>query len=179
MATFKEQYQSARRKLQQEWKLKSIEAVPRIVKVVVNVGAGVAISDGNYIEKVVTDIRQITGQQPIVTKAKKSIAGFKLREGAPIGVAATLRGNRMFDFISRLVNVALPRVRDFQGLSASGFDGKGNYTLGIREHVVFPEISLENVEKTFGLSVTIVTNAGQNGLAKDLLTKLNFPFKES
>jgi large subunit ribosomal protein L5 len=179
MATFKEQYQSARRKLQQEWKLKSIEAVPRIVKVVVNVGAGAAISDGNYIEKVVTDLRQITGQQPIVTKAKKSIAGFKLREGAPIGVAATLRGNRMFDFISRLVNVALPRVRDFQGLSASGFDGKGNYTLGIREHVVFPEISLENVEKTFGLSVTIVTNAGQDGLAKDLLTKLNFPFKES
>ena len=179
MATFKEQYQSARRKLQQERKLKSIEAVPRIVKVVVNVGAGAAISDGNYIEKVVTDLRQITGQQPIVTKAKKSIAGFKLREGAPIGVAATLRGNRMFDFLSRLVNVALPRVRDFQGLSASGFDGKGNYTLGIREHVVFPEISLENVEKTFGLSVTIVTNAGQNGLAKDLLTKLNFPFKES
>lgn len=178
MATFKEQYQVARQQLQQELKLKSIEAAPRIIKVVVNVGAGAAVADGNYIEKVATDLRQIVGQQPIVTKAKQSIAGFKLREGAPIGVAATLRGKRMFDFLARLVNVALPRVRDFQGIPATGFDGHGNYTLGIKEHVVFPEISLENVEKTFGLSITIVTTAGQDELARKLLTKLNFPFKE-
>jgi large subunit ribosomal protein L5 len=178
MKTFKEQYQAARLALQKERGLKSIEAVPRLVKVVLNIGAGAAINDGNYIEKIVKDLRQITGQQPIITKAKQSIAGFKLREGAAIGVATTLRGARMFDFVSRLVNVALPRVRDFQGISATGFDGHGNYTLGVREHVVFPEISLENVEKTFGLSVTIVTDAGHDDLARDLLTRLHFPFKQ-
>ncbi|MBN2585415.1 50S ribosomal protein L5 [Patescibacteria group bacterium] len=178
MTKFKEQYQANRRELQQEFKLKSIEAAPRIVKVTLSVGAGIALNDGNYIEKVITDLRQIAGQQPIITKAKQSIAGFKLREGAPIGVAVTLRGQRMFDFLSRLVNVALPRVRDFQGIPATGFDGHGNYTLGIKEHVVFPEISLENVEKTFGLSVTIVTNAGQDEPARALLTKLHFPFKQ-
>ncbi|MFA5270220.1 MAG: 50S ribosomal protein L5 [Patescibacteria group bacterium] len=178
MATFKEQYQAARRELQTELKLKSIEAAPRIIKVTLNIGAGIALNDGNYIEKVVTDLRQIAGQQPIITKAKQSIAGFKLREGAPIGVAVTLRGNRMFDFLSRLVNVALPRVRDFQGIPGNSFDGHGNYTLGIKEHVVFPEISLENVEKTFGLSIAIVTNAGQDDLARALLAKLHFPFKQ-
>jgi len=178
MATFKEQYQAVRKELQQELKFKSIEAVPRIVKVTLNVGAGIALKDGNYIEKVVADLRQIAGQQPIVTKAKQSIAGFKLREGAPIGVAVTLRGKRMFDFISRLVNVSLPRVRDFQGIPSTGFDGHGNYTLGIREHVVFPEVSLENVEKTFGLSITVVTSTSQDELARALLTKLRFPFKQ-
>ncbi|OGB75198.1 50S ribosomal protein L5 [candidate division Kazan bacterium RIFCSPHIGHO2_01_FULL_49_10] len=178
MATFKDQYQAVRRELKEELGLKSVEAAPRIIKVNLNVGAGAALNDGNYIEKIITDLRQIAGQQPIITKAKQSIAGFKLREGAPIGVAVTLRGNRMFDFLSRLVNVALPRVRDFQGIPPTGFDGHGNYTLGIKEHVVFPEISLENVEKTFGLSITIATNAGQDDLARALLAKLRFPFKQ-
>ena len=178
MATFKDQYQAVRRELKEELGLKSVEAAPRIIKVNLNVGAGAALNDGNYIEKIITDLRQIAGQQPIITKAKQSIAGFKLREGAPIGVAVTLRGNRMFDFLSRLVNVVVPRVRDFQGIPPTGFDGHGNYTLGIKEHVVFPEISLENVEKTFGLSITIATNAGQDDLARALLAKLRFPFKQ-
>ncbi len=175
--TFKELYQKVRGELKTEQKFRSIEEAPKIIKVAINVGAGKAVSDPNYIEKVKEELTQITGQRPIITKAKKSIAGFKLREKMPIGVAVTLRGKRMYDFLDKLVNVSLPRVRDFQGISPTAFDGKGNYTLGIKEHIVFPEITLDNIEKTFGLSVTIHTTAKTNELAKLLLSKLNFPFK--
>lgn len=175
---FKEIYNKAREELQKELRISSIEAVPKLIKVSLNVGAGVAVSDQNLIEKVTSELMQITGQKPIITKARKSIAGFKLRQGVPIGVAVTLRGQRMFDFLDRLVNVTLPRVRDFQGISKTSFDGHGNYTLGIREHIVFPEIILDNIEKTFGMSITIHTTASSDELAKKLLTKLHFPFKE-
>lgn len=177
MDNFKTQYDKARTELQKELKLKSIEAVPKILKVAVNIGAGAALKDPNYIEKISVDLIKIVGQKPVLRKAKKSIATFKLREGVPIGITATLRGKRMYGFLSRLVNVALPRIRDFQGISPVAFDGKGNYTLGIKEHIVFPEIVLDNVEKTFGLAITIVTNAGNDELAKKLLTKLHFPFR--
>ncbi len=175
---FKDLYNQARISLKEELKLKSIEEIPRITKVSVNVGAGMAVKDSNYLEKVASDLILITGQKPVTRKAKKSIAGFKLREGMPIGLSVTLRGKRMFDFINKLVNIALPRVRDFQGISIKSFDGHGNYTMGIKEHIVFPEVVLDNVEKTFGLSVTIVTNASNDKIAKQLLSKLNFPFKE-
>lgn len=175
---FKDLYNKARLSLKDELKLKSIEEVPRITKVSVNVGVGMAVKDSNYLEKVATDLTLITGQKPAVRKARKSIASFKLREGMPIGLSVTLRGKRMYDFINKLVNIALPRVRDFQGISIKSFDGEGNYTIGIQEHIVFPEIVLDNVEKTFGLSVTIVTNASNDKIAKQLLDKLNFPFKE-
>jgi len=175
--TFKELHKAARQALKEELKLSSIEAAPNLVKVVINVGAGKAVSDPNYIEKIKEDLMRITGQKPIITKAKKSIAGFKLREKAPIGVVTTLRGQRMYDFLGKLVNVALPRVRDFQGISPTAFDGRGNYTLGMKEHIVFPEITLDNIEKTFGLSVTLHTTAKTDALAKQLLSKLNFPFQ--
>lgn len=175
---FKDKYNQARIDLKEELKFKSIEKVPRITKVSVNVGAGMAVKDSNYLEKIASDLILITGQKPITRKAKKSIAGFKLREGMPIGLSVTMRGKRMYDFIDKLVNIALPRVRDFQGISIKSFDGNGNYTIGIKEHIVFPEVVLDNVEKTFGLSVTIVTNASDDKIAKQLLTKLNFPFKE-
>ena len=175
---FKEQYNLARRELQQELNLKSIEAVPKLLKVSINVGAGIAVVDSNYIERVSQDLIRITGQKPVIRKAKKSIAGFKLREGMPIGLSVTLRGQRMYDFLNKLINISLPRVRDFRGVSATSFDGHGNYTLGIKEHVAFPEIVLDNVEKTFGLAITITTSAKTDDLAKQLLTKLNFLFKK-
>ncbi|MBU1083111.1 50S ribosomal protein L5 [Patescibacteria group bacterium] len=177
MDNFKKQYNQARIELRKELQVKSIEAVPRIVKVSINIGAGAALKDSNYLEKISADLIKIVGQKPVMRKAKKSIATFKLREGSPIGVTATLRGKRMYDFLSRLVDIALPRVRDFQGIPDSAFDGSGNYTIGIKEHIVFPEIVLDNVEKTFGLAVTIVTNANSDELSKKLLTKLKFPFK--
>ncbi len=176
--TFKEQYNLVRKELKDELGLKSQEAVPKLVKVSINVGAGAAVKDANYLKKIADQLVVISGQKPVTRRARKSIAGFKLREGMPIGLSITLRGQRMYDFINRLVNVALPRVRDFQGISSTSFDGHGNYTLGIIEHIVFPEVVLDNVEKTFGLSVTIVTNAGNDDLAKKLLIKLKFPFKK-
>jgi len=176
--SFREIYNQARKELQKELQISSIEAVPRLIKVSLNIGAGAAISDPNFIEKVTQELALITGQKPIVTKARKSIAGFKVREGVAIGVATTLRGQRMLDFLDRLVNVALPRVRDFQGIPQTSFDGHGNYTLGLKEHIVFPEITLDNIEKTFGLAITIHTTAPTDEQAKQLLTKLHFPFKE-
>lgn len=175
---FKEQYNLARRELQQELNLKSIEAVPKLLKVSINVGAGIAVVDANHIERVSQDLAKITGQKPVVRKAKKSIASFKLREGMPIGLSMTLRGPRMYDFLNKLINISLPRVRDFRGISTASFDGHGNYTLGIKEHVAFPEVVLDNVDKTFGLAITIATSAKTDDLAKQLLTKLNFLFKK-
>ncbi|MEA1909430.1 MAG: 50S ribosomal protein L5 [Patescibacteria group bacterium] len=178
MKTFKEEYQEIRKALKEELSKSSTEAVPKIVKITLNVGAGQAVNDSNYIESVRTELAKITGQNPVVTKARKSIAGFKVREGMPIGIMVTLRGQKMYDFLNKLINVALPRVRDFQGLSPKSLDGKGNYTVGIKEHIVFPEVNLDNIEKTFGLAVTLHTTAENNDDAKALLGKLNFPFKK-
>ncbi|MBQ1926123.1 MAG: 50S ribosomal protein L5 [Proteobacteria bacterium] len=152
--------------------------IPRLEKVVLNVGLGDAVSNAKLIEVVCNEIAAISGQKPVVTKAKKSIASFKLRQGMPIGVMVTLRRDRMFEFLDRLMNIALPRVRDFRGVSAKAFDGKGNYTLGVREHIIFPEIQIDKIEKVYGLNICVVTSARTDDEARALLKYLGMPFKK-
>ncbi len=164
--------------LKSELSVKSVWAVPRPVKIVVNVGIGRIQGEAAVIDYITTELAKITGQKPSVRKARKSIAGFKLREGMPIGLATTLRGERMFDFMNKLVKVALPRVRDFKGLSAKAFDKQGNYSIGIREHTIFPEVTFESADKIFGLEITIVTTAKNPTEAAALLRSLGFPITE-
>ncbi len=152
--------------------------VPRIQKVVVNVGVGEALDNAKALDAAVADITQITGQKPIITKARKSIANFKLREGRAIGVKVTLRGERMWSFLDRLMNVALPRVRDFRGVNPDAFDGRGNYTLGLREQLVFPEIEYDKIDKLRGLEVSIITTARNDDEGRQLLQMLGMPFKK-
>lgn len=152
--------------------------IPRIEKVVLNVGLGDAVSNAKLIEVVSNEVAAITGQKAVVTKAKKSIASFKLRQGMPIGVMVTLRRDRMYEFLDRLMNVALPRVRDFRGVSPKAFDGKGNYALGIKEHIIFPEISIDKIEKIYGLNICVVTSAKTDDEARALLKYLGMPFKK-
>jgi large subunit ribosomal protein L5 len=155
---------------------KNIMAVPKLVKINVNMGLGEAISNAKVLDVAAEEISAITGQRPIVTRAKKSIAAFKLRQGMPIGVAVTLRGDRMFEFLDRLVNIALPRVRDFRGVSDRSFDGRGNYTLGLKDQLIFPEIDYSKADKTRGMNITIVTTAGSDNEALELLKLLGMPF---
>ena len=150
--------------------------VPRLEKVVVNVGAGEALQNAKALDAIVEDLKVITGQQPVITRARKSIASFKLREGRQIGVKVTLRGNRMWDFVDRLLNVALPRRRDFRGVSPNSFDGRGNYTLGLREQLVFPEIRYDQVDKVRGMEISIVTTAQTDEEGRQLLALLGMPF---
>ncbi len=164
--------------LVKEFGYNSVMQVPGLKKIVVNVGLGEALDNAKAVEFAVNDITQITGQKPVVTKAKKSIAGFKLREGRAIGVKVTLRGERMWSFFSRLVHVALPRTRDFQGISPDSFDGRGNYTLGLREQLIFPEINYDKIDKIRGMEVTIVTSAQTDEEGRSLLRKLGMPFRE-
>jgi large subunit ribosomal protein L5 len=164
--------------LAKEFGYTSVMQVPALKKIVVNVGLGEALDNAKAIEFAVNDITQITGQKPVVTKAKKSIAGFKLREGRAIGVKVTLRGDRMWSFLSRLVHVALPRTRDFQGISPDSFDGRGNYTLGLREQLIFPEISYDKIDKIRGMEVSIVTSAQTDEEGRSLLRQLGMPFRE-
>lgn len=164
--------------LYKELGLKSIMAVPRLQKVVLNVGVGKGLKDEKYVEAVESTLIRITGQKPIRTKAKKSIAAFKIREGNTVGLKVTLRGQRMYDFIEKLINVSLPRVRDFQGLKVNSFDGQGNYTLGIKEHIIFPEIKADEVENLHGLEIVVVTTTNNDELAKKLLAALHFPFNK-
>ena len=152
--------------------------VPRLEKIVVNMGLGEAVSNPKLIESATNELQTITGQKPVVTRAKKSIAGFKLREGMPIGVKVTLRRERMWEFADRLISLALPRVRDFRGTSPRAFDGAGNYTLGLREQTVFPEVEFDKVDAVKGLSVTFVTTANTNEEAKELLGALGMPFRK-
>ena len=163
-------------KLKDELKLANVMTVPKITKVVVNVGAKEALDDKKVLDQISQQIATITGQKPVIRAAKKSIAAFKLREGQPIGVSVTLRGNRMYDFLEKLVTIALPRVRDFHGVSLSGFDRHGNYSLGIREQIVFPEIEYSQIDKIRGLEITIVTNSNDDTKTKALLTALGMPF---
>ncbi len=163
-------------KLVEEFGYDNVMAVPRLVKVVVNLGLGQAIQNIRLLDSAASDLTAITGQKPVVTRARKSIAGFKLRQGMPIGVMVTLRGIRMFEFLDRLINIGLPRVRDFRGVAPNAFDGQGNYTLGIREHLIFPEIDLGRTETTHGMNVTIVTTAKTDEEARVLLAGLGFPF---
>ena len=149
---------------------------PKVVKIVINMGVGIAVAEPKQLEDAVKELTQIAGQKPVITKAKKSIANFKLREDTPIGAKVTLRGERMYDFLDKLVNVSLPRVRDFRGVSATAFDGRGNYTLGIKEQIIFPEIEYDKVSKVRGMDIVIVTTATNNEDAKELLTALGMPF---
>jgi large subunit ribosomal protein L5 len=164
--------------LLKEFDYSNVMQVPRVEKVVVNIGLGEAILNGKAIDAASGDVRQITGQQPIIIKAKKSVAAFRLRAGMPIGLKVTLRGPRMWYFLDKLVNVALPRIRDFRGVSPEGFDGRGNYSLGLREQVVFPEIDYDKIDKLRGLEVSIVTTARTDDEARSLLTRLGMPFRK-
>src|SRR6058998_1568845 len=163
--------------LLKELELKNPMAVPRLHKIVVNMGVGEATQNAKVLDPAVNELGQITGQKPVVTRAKKSIAAFKVRQGQSIGAMVTLRGDRMYEFFDRLVNVALPRVRDFRGVSTKSFDGRGNYTLGMRDQLIFPEISYEKVDKLKGMNVTIVTTAGDDNQARTLLKHLGMPFR--
>ncbi len=158
--------------------LDNIMEVPRIEKVVVNIGVGEALDNAKALDAAVGDMTQITGQKPVITKARQSIANFKLREGRAIGVKVTLRGDRMWAFLDRLMNIALPRVRDFRGVSADSFDGRGNYTLGLREQLVFPEIEYDKIDKLRGLEISIVTTARNDQEGRQLLSMLGMPFKK-
>ena len=164
--------------LVKEFEYTTVMQAPRIQKVVINVGVGEALDNAKAIDFTVSDIQQITGQKPIVTRAKKSIAGFKLREERAIGVKVTLRRDRMWSFLTRLIHVALPRTRDFQGISPDSFDGRGNYTLGLREQLIFPEISYDKIDKVRGMEVTIVTSAQTDEEGRRLLTLLGMPFRQ-
>ena len=165
-------------KLKSELEIANINDVPRLEKIVVNMGVGAAASDHKLIDAAMNDMRIITGQQPCITRAKKSIAGFHVREGQAIGCKVTLRGDRMWEFLDRLLAAALPRVRDFRGISPTSFDGRGNYTLGITEQLIFPEIEYDKVDRTRGMDITFVTTAGNNENAFALLSALGFPFKD-
>ena len=163
--------------LQKELGYRNTLQVPRLDKLVINMGLGEAIQNVKVLDSAVEELATITGQKPVVTKARKAIANFKLREGVPIGCMVTLRGDRMYEFFDRLVNVALPRVRDFKGLSDRSFDGRGNYSLGIREQIIFPEINLDKIDKVKGLTISIITTARSDSDGKLLLRALGFPFR--
>ncbi|HIZ96859.1 MAG TPA: 50S ribosomal protein L5 [Candidatus Ligilactobacillus excrementavium] len=154
----------------------SIMQAPKVEKIVINMGVGDAVSNAKILDEAVEELTLISGQKPVVTKAKKSIAGFRLREGMPIGAKVTLRGTRMYDFLDKLVSVSLPRVRDFHGVSKRAFDGRGNYTLGVREQLIFPEIDFDNVSKVRGMDIVIVTTADTDEESKELLSQLGMPF---
>ncbi|MGK2906205.1 MAG: 50S ribosomal protein L5 [Desulfuromonadales bacterium] len=179
MARLKEIYQKELvPKLVKELQLKNVMEAPRVEKVVINMGLGEAIQNVKILESAVEEMSRITGQKAVITRAKKSIAQFKLREEMPIGVMVTLRRDRAYEFLDRLINVALPRVRDFKGVSAKAFDGRGNYTLGIREQLIFPEIDIEQIDKIKGMNVTIVTSARTDEEGRALLTEMGMPFRK-
>jgi large subunit ribosomal protein L5 len=179
MNRLQEQYQKdVAPALFKSFEFKNVMQVPRIEKVVINIGLGEAMDDPKALEAAVSDLTQIAGQKPVMTKSRKSIAAFKLREGRVIGTKVTLRGERMWAFLDRLMNVALPRVRDFRGVSADAFDGRGNYTLGLRDQLIFPEIEYDKIDKLRGMEVTIVTSAKTDDQARALLQLLGMPFKK-
>lgn len=177
-ARLKERYQKdVAPHIAKEFGITNPMGVPRVEKIVVNMGMGEAIANAKILDTAAEELRSITGQKPVVTKAKKSIASFKLRQGMPIGVVVTLRGDRMYEFLDRLVSVALPRVRDFRGVSPKAFDGRGNYTIGIREQLIFPEIDFNKVDKLRGMNISIVTTARNDEQARALLKGLGMPFR--
>lgn len=179
MNRLKEKYNNEiKNELMSKFSYSSIMQVPKVEKVVVNIGVGDAVSNSKLLEESVAELELITGQKPVVTKAKNSIAGFKLREGVAIGCKVTLRGEKMFNFLDKLISISLPRVRDFRGVSADSFDGRGNYTLGIKEQLIFPEINYDKVNKTRGMDISIVTSANTDEEARELLKLLGMPFKK-
>jgi large subunit ribosomal protein L5 len=179
MARLKDKYKNEiAPALAKDFDIKNPMAIPRIEKVVINMGIGEAIANAKVLDTAAEELRVITGQKPVITKAKKSIASFKLRQGMNIGTMVTLRGERMYEFLDRLISVALPRVRDFRGISGKAFDGRGNYTLGIREQLIFPEIDFNKVEKTRGMNISIVTTAKNDEQSRALLKALGMPFRQ-
>ncbi|HEV2883582.1 MAG TPA: 50S ribosomal protein L5 [Pyrinomonadaceae bacterium] len=178
-ARLKERYQKeVAPAIAKEFGITNPMAIPRVQKVVLNMGMGEAIANAKILDVATEELRTITGQKPVVTKAKKSIASFKLRQGMPIGVMVTLRGDRMYEFLDRFVSVALPRVRDFRGVSPKAFDGRGNYTIGVREQLIFPEIDFNKVDKLRGMNITIITSARNDEQARALLKGLGMPFRQ-
>ena len=174
----KEQYYATvRNELQKKFGYKNVNQIPKFEKIVVNMGVGEAATDSKAIDGAVADLRTITGQQPIVTHARKSIATFKLRQGMPIGAKVTLRGDRMWEFLDRLIAIAIPRIRDFRGISPKSFDGRGKFSMGFKEQLVFPEIDYDKIDRTRGMDITIVTTAPTNEEGKALLEAFHFPFK--
>jgi large subunit ribosomal protein L5 len=165
-------------KLKDKFNFGNIHEVPKITKVVLNMGLGEAIQNIKILDSAVEELTTIAGQRPVVTRAKKSIAAFKLREGMPIGCMVTLRGNRMYDFLNKLINIALPRVRDFRGISPKAFDGVGNYSLGVKEQIIFPEIDYDKIDKIKGMNITIVTTAKTNEHGRELLALMGMPFRK-
>ena len=163
--------------LKTKFEYKSVMQVPKITKIVINKGVGAAVSDKKLVDVAVEEITQIAGQKAVATKSKKDISNFKLRKGVPIGVRVTLRGDKMYEFLERLINVALPRIRDFRGINDKGFDGNGNYTLGVTEQIIFPEINIDKVSKIMGMDITFVTNAPTDKEAYSLLKEFGLPFK--
>lgn len=179
MARLKEKYRKEiAPAIAKEFGIKNPMAIPRIEKIVVNMGLGEASSNAKILDAATEELRSITGQKPVVTKAKKSIAAFKLRQGMSIGTMVTLRGDRMYEFLDRLISVALPRVRDFRGISGKSFDGRGNYTLGVREQLIFPEIDFNKVDKTRGMNISIITTAKTDEEARSLLKSMGMPFRQ-
>lgn len=164
--------------LQKQFDYTSVMQVPRIEKITLNMGVGEALADKKVLENAAADMAAISGQKPMITKARRSVAGFKIREGYPIGCKVTLRGSRMWDFFERLVTIAIPRVRDFRGLNEKSFDGRGNYSMGVREQIIFPEIDYDKVDKVRGLDITITTSAKSDEEARALLSAFNFPFRK-
>ena len=178
MARLKEYYKKeVVPSLQKDYGYKNINMVPKIVKIVINMGLGEAVQDVKIIDKAVSELALISGQRPIVRKARKSVAAFKLREGMPIGCTVTLRGPQMFEFLDRLINAVLPRVRDFRGVSEKAFDGRGNYTLGLNDQSVFPEIDYDSIDKIRGMNITVVTTAGTDDEGRSLLGAFGMPFR--
>ena len=179
MARLKEYYvDTVAPALMKKFNYKSVMEIPKLDKVVINVGAGEAISNSKVIDAIMNDLMQITGQKPIICRAKKSVANFKLREGMPIGVKVTLRRENMYEFVDKLFNVAFPRVRDFRGINPNSFDGKGNYSTGIKEQLIFPEIDYDKIDKVRGMDICFVTTAKTDEEARELLTQLGMPFQK-
>jgi large subunit ribosomal protein L5 len=179
MARLREKYQDeVAPKLAEQFKYQSTMQIPKLKKIVINMGLGEAIQNIKILDSAAEELGQLTGQKAVITRARQSIAAFKLRKGMPIGCMVTLRGNRMYEFFDKLVNVALPRVRDFRGISSKALDGRGNYTLGIKEHIIFPEIDYDKIDKIKGMNITIVTSARTDDEARTLLSLMGMPFKQ-
>lgn len=179
MSRLKDKYQSEVVKgLQEKYNYKNVMQVPKVTKVVINMAVGEAVTNSKALDAAVNDMTIISGQKPIITKAKKSIAAFKIREGMNLGCKVTLRGDRMYEFLDKLMNLALPRVRDFQGVSATGFDGRGNYTLGLKDQLIFPEIEYDKIDKSRGMDITVVTTATTDEEGRDMLRMMGMPFQK-
>jgi len=179
MSRLKEKYlNEVSSALMSKFEYKSVMQIPKVEKIVINMGVGDAVQNSKALDAAVEELTIITGQKPVVTKAKKSIAGFRLREGMPIGAKVTLRGERMYEFLDKLISISLPRVRDFRGVSKKAFDGRGNYTLGVKEQLIFPEIDYDKVSKVRGMDIVIVTTANSDEEARELLTQFGMPFQK-